>query len=283
MLELSHVSYTFKSKPSSLLSQPFFGIHDLSLCLHTGEIVALLGANASGKSTLAQLIALHLVPESGEILIDGVLVDHSAKASVLRSLRKQLGFLRQDPDTQILMSTVYEDIAFGPCNLGLSEIEVRRRVEELLELLDLKQLAHTSPAKLSGGQKQRVALAGILAMRPRYLILDEPCSMLDSAASSSFLALCKELVSQEEYPLGILLISHNLADLSICTRMYSLCDGALDFSGSCEAFLEDAAAVERLGCSYTPLQSMLKQLPYEDGLSEFHRLPVRSLVQRLLR
>lgn len=279
MLELSQISYSFRDQTSGV--DPFY-VRDISLELHPGEIIALVGASASGKSTLAQLMGVQLVPDSGAIRIDGEELSFPLKPAQLFELRKNVAILRQDPDAQILLSTVYEDIAFGPCNLGLSEVEIHKRVNMLLDRLDLRELMRMSPDQLSGGQKQRVALAGILAMQPRYLILDEPCSMLDARSSADFLTLCSELVRESDESLGILLITHNLADLRMCSRVYAMREGVLVFSGSCEDFLSDPQQVMKVGCELTPLQSMLHALELGRKPSSLFQASPRMLAKKLL-
>src|ERR687890_1986209 len=170
MIELDHVSFTYrKGEPDAVPA-----LSDLNLRVEPGQLVAIIGHNGSGKSTLVKLLTAVLYPTEGEIRIDGVPVDREHQWEV----RRKVSVVFQDPDDQLVMNRVEDDIAFGPENLGLPREEIADRVKSSLKALGLEEIAGRLIEDLSPGQKQRVAIAGALAMRPQFLVLDEPTSLL---------------------------------------------------------------------------------------------------------
>ncbi len=151
-------------------------LRDINFSIRKGEFVVLLGRNGSGKSTLAKHCNGLLIPKKGEVLVDGM---STKEEQWIWEIRRRVGLVLQNPDNQLIATTVEEDVAFGPENLGLPPGEIRQRVEEALALVDMSRYRKKEPHMLSGGQKQKVAVAGVLAMRPEYLVLDEATSMLD--------------------------------------------------------------------------------------------------------
>lgn len=168
MIEVKNVFFGYEAKKPVL--------DDISLTVGDGDWLTIMGKNGCGKTTLALMLNALLLPSRGQVLVDGLATDNE---EALREIRRTVGFVFQNPDNQIVGATVEEDIAFGPCNLGLPRKVINKRVEEALVLLGLEDYRQHSPHMLSGGQKQKVALAGVLAMEPKYIVLDEACSMLD--------------------------------------------------------------------------------------------------------
>lgn len=227
-----------------------------SLSVRPGERVALLGHNGSGKSTLLRVAAAGIAPTAGEVLRDG----HSLAwddASALMAHRREVGVVGQDPDDQMVATTVFEEVAFGPCNLGLPEAEVRRLVTEALERCRLAGLGARDVAMLSGGQRQRVALAGILAMCPRYLLLDEPCSMLDAAARCEVLAVVDEAARAG---CGVLHVTHELADVIDYDRALVMSGGRVVWEGAPRALLLDEDACALSCCLVSDWLAMAREL-----------------------
>jgi energy-coupling factor transport system ATP-binding protein len=171
VISFSNVDFSYRNGNAVLAA-----LRNISLDVHPGETVAVLGANGSGKSTLARLANGLLLPEAGTVTVDGCGTDDESRT---QEIRERIAIVLQHPDDQIVATTVEDDVAFGPENLGLSRDEIRRRVDEALLSVGLVGLERREPHLLSGGQKQRLAIAGALAMQPRYLVLDEPTSMLD--------------------------------------------------------------------------------------------------------
>jgi energy-coupling factor transport system ATP-binding protein len=190
LLEVKNVSYKY------LLGgeKKILALQNLSLRVNEGDYVALIGPNGSGKSTLARLLNALLLPTEGEVLVDG----YSTSLEEYRwEIRRRVGMVFQNPDNQIVATTVEEDVAFGLENLGLEPDLIRRRVAESLELVGLQPFARHAPHLLSGGQKQRVAIAGVIGMRPRCLVLDEPTAMLDPQGRREVLETIKRLNREE--------------------------------------------------------------------------------------
>ncbi len=171
MLELKDVWFSYRSED---VTTPV--LKGVDLTIQEGQWLSLLGANGSGKSTLAMMLNGLLTPDSGNVTVDGF---STANEGSLWEVRSRVAYVFQNPENQIIGATVEEDIAFGPENLGVPTAEIHRRVDEVLDITGMTQYRHQPPHRLSGGQLQKVALAGALAMKPKYLILDEACSMLD--------------------------------------------------------------------------------------------------------
>lgn len=206
-VELRNITYTYnKNEPSARVA-----LDNVSLTLRDGDFVGLIGHTGSGKSTLVQIIAGLLAPLSGEMLIDGVSFPDYKTAA--REIRRKTGLVFQYPEHQLFEETVYKDIAFGPSNLGLGSDEIDERVREAAELVRLEnRLLEKSPFELSGGQKRRAAIAGVLAMRPELLILDEPTAGLDPEGRDELLEMLKRL--HGNWCRTIVLVSHSMEDIA---------------------------------------------------------------------
>lgn len=215
---------------------------DISLALQPHEYVTVLGHNGSGKSTLARLLNGLLLPQSGRVLIDGLDTREAASdPALLRRVRQTVGLVFQNPDNQIVATIVEEDVAFGPENLGLPRDEIRRRVEESLTAVELSDLRARPPHQLSGGQRQRVAIAGILAMRPRVLVLDESTAMLDPEGRREVVEVARRL--NQEIGTTVLHITHFMAEAVLADRVLVMANGSVGLEGSpAEVFSQ----VERL-------------------------------------
>ena len=233
MIELRNASYTYPGahRPAAT---------GVSLTVAPGEYVVLIGANGSGKSTIARLAAGSLLPSSGRVVVDGH--NPAASASERIEVARLCGFLRQDPTDQLVSSSVRDEVAFGPCNLGLPCKEVERRVERVLELCKLDTLAARGVDELSGGEQQRLALAGVLAMDGAYLVLDEALSFLDSRARQDLRSIISSLVAAGH---GVLAVSHDLADILGATRICLVEGGQITWTGEPQALLADASLVKR--------------------------------------
>lgn len=199
-------------------------VSDVSFSVTDGEFVGLIGPTGSGKSTLIQHLNGLLKPTSGSVFVDGV--DISEKGANLRELRRKIGLVFQYPEQQVFEETVFDDIGFGPKNLGLSKEEIATRVEEAVNMVGLdRELLKRSPFELSGGQLRRVAIAGIVSMRPKVLVLDEPAAGLDPKGRDSIL---KNVVELHKSGITVILVSHNMEDISrLCQRLLVLHRGKL--------------------------------------------------------
>lgn len=202
MIRLDQVSFSYTFEQ---VSRP--AVHNLSFTLEAGQWVAIVGANGSGKSTLARLINGQLLPDKGSVIVDGL---HSSDKLQRSQVRSRVGLVGSIPDHQFVSNLVVDDVAFGPQNLGLEREEIHKRVDAALRMVSMEDYAQYPPYLLSGGQKQRVCLAGIMAMQPRYIILDEATSMLDPNGRRQIIEILKKL--RQESKLGIILITQNLEE-----------------------------------------------------------------------
>ena len=226
----------------------------VSLSLSPGEHLAVLGANGSGKSTLVRLANGILIPDSGSVTVDGI---DTRDAGRSRELRGRVGVVFQRPDDQIVATSVEDDVAFGPENLGLERHEIRSRVDEALAAVGLTGLERREPHLLSGGQKQRLAMAGALAMRPRYLVLDEPASMLDPVGRGEVLAIVERLRAGGT---GILHVTHDIADVLRADRAVVFERGRLVFEGSVAGLVGEKELLAHAGLETPPIVLLAEAL-----------------------
>ncbi len=225
-IELSRISYTYmKGTPYECLA-----LQNISLSIAKGEFIAVIGHTGSGKSTLIQQMNGLLQPESGQACVDGV--DLSRKGKEAKAARTAVGMVFQYPEQQLFAETVYEDIAFGPRNRGFSEQEVERQVREAMAFtgLDYAEFATRNPFRLSGGQMRRVAIAGVVAMAPDYLILDEPSAGLDPRSRD---AIFQEIVAlHASRGIAVVLVTHSMEEAArYADRLLVLAEGRLLFDG----------------------------------------------------
>ncbi len=195
-------------------------LDNLTLSVRPGEFVAVLGHNGSGKSTLAKHFNAILLPSGGKVYVDGL--DTCGEEHLL-DIRRRVGMVFQNPDNQIVASVVEEDVAFGPENLGVPSAEIRERVDAALETVGMADYARHAPHLLSGGQKQRVAIAGVLAMRPRCIVLDEPTAMLDPVGRREVLDTIRRL--NTEAGITVVLITHHMDEAAQADRLVVMHDG----------------------------------------------------------
>lgn len=200
-------------------------LDNVSLDINQGEFVGLVGANGSGKSTLAQLLNGLLVPDEGEVVIDGM---STRSRPHLDRIRETVGMVFQNPENQIVATSVEDDIAFGPENLGLPAEEIERRVDEACRRFGLEHLRRGEPHWLSGGQKQRTVLAGVMALRPRVLVLDEPTSMLDPRSQRRFLDFVLELWRGG---VTVVYITQLMEEVAAARRVVAIAAGGAVFDG----------------------------------------------------
>jgi len=249
MLAFDHVTYHYPERPLPALDSVSFSVA-------LGRRVVLLGANGSGKSTLARLANGLLLADKGEVLVDGLSTAHR---ETIRDLRTRVGVVVQDPDSQIVSTTVLDEVAFGPENLGLGRADIANRVEGALKLTGLEGFEQRDPNTLSGGEKQRLALAGVLAMNPHYLVLDEPTSMLDAAGRVEVLAVLRRLHSLGH---GILHITHDIEDAVEANEVLVLAEGRLEFAGTPEQLFNSEIMLRGLGLTPTPMLALATHLAH---------------------
>ncbi|MBI2914498.1 MAG: energy-coupling factor transporter ATPase [Firmicutes bacterium] len=241
-LSLVGVSYSYGAETGEVRA-----LSGLNLEVVRGEFVAVIGATGSGKSTFAKLLNGLLVPCEGDVWVFGM---NTRDDDCIQEIRALVGMVFQNPDNQIVAGTVEEDVAFGPENLGLPSGEIRRRVEEALVAVGMDAHRNRAPHLLSGGQKQLVAVAGVLAMKPRCLVLDEPTAMLDPKATKEVLSTVFGLCRQEG--ISVLHITHSMREASEADRILVMDSGRLAMAGSPRDIFARSGELRRLGLDVPP-------------------------------
>ncbi|HHV94113.1 MAG TPA: energy-coupling factor transporter ATPase [Firmicutes bacterium] len=233
-------------------------IRNINLTIEDGEIVAIIGHTGSGKSTLVQHLNGLLKPTSGTVKVDGV--DINQKGVDLRTIRWKVGLVFQYPEHQLFEETVWDDVAFGPRNMRLSDEEVRARVERALAAVDIDPaLANRSPFELSGGEKRRVAIAGVLAMEPSVLVLDEPTAGLDPRGRQDMLRQIQRL--QEERHLTVVFVSHNMAEVgALADRLVVMERGEIVMEGPPKAVFAERDRLEAIGLGVPEMTALMAKL-----------------------
>lgn len=226
-IKVENVSFQYVSDAEDEPATAVSVLKNISINIKKGEFVALLGHNGCGKSTMAKLLNAMLLPQQGRVLVDGL---DTADEDKRFDIRKTVGLVLQNPDNQLVASIVEEDVAFGPENLGVDPKEIRIRVDEALKAVDMYEYRTHAPFKLSGGQKQRVAIAGIIAMQPQCLVLDEPTAMLDPKGRDEVMATIKKL--NKEKGITIVLITHYMDEAVQADRVIVMDDGAVLVEGT---------------------------------------------------
>ncbi len=229
-------------------------LHDVNIRIAEGETVAIIGQNGSGKSTLAKLLAAILKPTDGFIEVDGLRTDASGEA--IWSIRQRVGIVFQNPDDQLVANTVIDDIAFGPENLGLPRFEIEERVQEAISLLGLEEYAQMAISELSVGQKQRVAIAGVLAMRPRYLLLDEPTTMISGHTARQFLGTVQRLAREQN--IAVMHITHFMHEVTTFDRILVMHEGQVLMDGTPERIFARTDELQAVGLD-VPMVTRLSQ------------------------
>lgn len=279
-LELKHVSHIYQEGSA----KESYALRDICLNVNEGEFLGIAGHTGSGKSTLIQHFNGLLKPTSGEVIVDGVNINGKEAKKELKALRMQVGIVFQYPEYQLFEETVERDIAFGPRNLGLSDVEVQHRVEEAMDLLKLsKKLRKKSPFDLSGGQKRKIAIAGVLAMKPKYLILDEPTAGLDPKGREEFLELTAELHRCGQ---TIVMVSHSMDDIArYAQRMIVLEHGTICLEGSPQKVFSNSEILEQIGLGVPTLTRLLLELKakgWDVRTDLFHPQDVSQEIMRVL-
>lgn len=220
LIEIQNVSYAYEDAAAKALN-------NVSLTINDGEFVAVVGHNGSGKSTLAKHLNALLLPTEGKVLVDGM--DTADEADTL-SIRQRVGMVFQNPDNQLVTTIVEEDVAFGPENIGVPGNEIRTRVDRALAAVGMEKYAHSAPNMLSGGQKQRIAIAGMLAMQPKVLVLDEATAMLDPKGRRDIIDLVTKL--HKENGITVVMITQYMEEAIGADRVAVMSGGELILEGT---------------------------------------------------
>ncbi len=225
ILEFRDVYFTYDEETQG--GEPHWAVNGVSLEIKKGDFVAVLGHNGSGKSTLAKLSNAILIPDKGQVIVEGI--DTSDEERTM-DVRSHVGMVFQNPDNQIVATIVEEDVAFGPENLGIDPAEIRRRVDDALNAVDMYDYRDKEPHKLSGGQKQRVAIAGIIAMQPDCIVLDESTAMLDPKGRREVMDTIRRL--HDDLGMAVVFITHYMDEAALADRVIVMEKGDILFDGT---------------------------------------------------
>ena len=259
MLEVNNVTFNYSTQEEQDVPP---ALQDINLRIEAGETIAVIGHNGSGKSTLAKMLAAILRPNSGTVLVDGL--STRARGEDIWTIRQRVGMVFQNPDDQLVANTVIDDIAFGPENLGLPRFEIEERIREAIQLMNLEGYAHMAISELSVGQKQRVALAGILAMRPAYLLLDEPTTMISGHTARQLMQTLDRLASEQGTT--IIHITHFMHEISTFKRVIVMHEGRILMEGTPAEIFARAEELQAIGLD-VPMVTHLGKNLYARGWS----------------
>ena len=268
LIKLRDVSFQYEKSGEKALQE-------INLSLERGEYVAIIGANGSGKSTLARLLNVLLQPTAGKVMVDGL---DTQKSENIRQIRRQVGMVFQNPDNQLVATMVEDDVAFGLENLGVPSRRIKKRVDQALNMVDMEDYRRHPPHKLSGGQKQRVAIAGIIAMEPSCIVLDEPTAMLDPRGRKEVLTIVDYL--NREKNITIVYITHFMRQAVRADKIFVMSEGKIVHRGSPEKIFADPKILQDIGLKVPPVTELALELK-QRGLSLPPVMTVKELVKEL--
>lgn len=276
IIKLQNVSYSYLDSIKEVL-------RDISLEIYEGQFITILGPNGSGKSTLARMLNGLLVPTHGEVIINNGVenIDTKDAKKKIWAVRRNIGVVFQNPDNQIVGNTVEEDIAFSLENYGIEPTEIRERIDEVLETLDMGELKTHDPNYLSGGQKQKVAIAGVVALKPKVIIFDEATSMLDPEGKKELLSVMQKLNKEEK--ITIIQITHSIEEALLSDRIIIISNGEIVTDDTAEAVLNNRELLQTNGLEVPlPVEisyrlsskgyKIKSQLRYEELIEELWKL-----------
>jgi energy-coupling factor transport system ATP-binding protein len=273
MINVNNVTYEYRSLVDGDTQK---AVKELSLEVKTGEFLVILGHNGSGKSTLAKLMNGLLMPTDGEVFVMGMNTQDEDK---IWNIREKAGMVFQNPDNQIVATIVEEDVAFGPENLGIEPSEIRKRVDNVLEVVEMTEYKKHAPHLLSGGQKQRVAIAGILAMNPDCIIFDEPTAMLDPTGRIEVINTIKKLNKVENKT--IILITHYMDEAVEADRILVMEKGEIVMEGTPKDIFKQVNKIKELGLDVPQVTELVYELRKEGFDLKDDILSIEELVEIL--
>lgn len=256
--------------------KPMKAVDGISMVVEDGEFIAVLGRNGSGKSTLARMMNALILPDSGNIVVLGM--DSSIEDNIW-DIRKNVGMIFQNPDNQIVGTTVIEDVAFGPENLGVEPLEIRKRAVKALNDIGILNLQDRAPHMLSGGQKQKVAIAGVLAMKPRCIILDESTSMLDPVGRREVLSTIQKLNREEK--ISIVHITHHMNEACLADRVIIVDEGKIVANGTPADVFSDVDGVKSLGLDVPQVTQLMFELKKLGIVKDYRIISIKEAAERL--
>ena len=273
IISVRNVTYEYKEEETV-----YAAVKDLSLEIERGSFTVILGHNGSGKSTLAKMLNGLNRPTSGDVLVDGINTKDEATEI---EVKRKVGMVFQNPDNQIIASIVEEDVAFGPENLGLEPSEIRRRVDNALKAVDMYDFRESTPHRLSGGQKQRIAIAGIMAMEPECLVLDEPTAMLDPKGRAEIISTLHRLNSEKG--ITIVLITHYMEEAENADREIVMNDGKIIADNVPKVIFSDVKTLKSVGLDVPQTAELLYSLKENGFPVDTHALSVKEAAAEIIK
>lgn len=262
MIKLVDVVFSYEHGQTTLSpGKPV--LNKLNLNVPENQFIALLGHNGCGKTTLAKLMNGLLLPSAGTVTVDGM---STLDPTTILKIRSLVGMVFQDPSRQMVASTIEDELAFGPENLGVAPEEILRRIDWALEILNIQHLRYSEPHYLSGGQTQRTAIAGVLVMQPKYIVMDEPTAMLDPQGRRSVLEAIAYL--RQHLKISIIYVTHHMEEVLHADRVVVLNDGEIAADTDPFRLFSDSDLLTELGLEVPPLQLLFRLLKKETHLSE---------------
>ena len=273
IIKVDHLAYTYPGVDDTP-GVAVFG--DLSLTIEQGSFVAVLGGNGCGKSTLAKHFNSILLPCGGKVWVSGM---DTADENKLIAIRRTVGMVFQNPDNQIVANVVEEDVAFGPENLGISSAEIRRRVDNALKQVGMSKYANHAPHLLSGGQKQRIAIAGVIAMEPKCIVLDEPTAMLDPRGRREVMETVTKL--NREKGITVVLITHHMEEAAQAQRVIVMHEGSIAADGTPKEVFARVELLHELGLAAPETVELCYELNREGFELPLDKLSEKECAQAL--
>ena len=278
ILNIKNLIHKYMTYDDSEKNQEIRAIDDVSFSVEKGEFIAILGRNGSGKSSLAKHINGLLLPTEGAVYVKGM--DTRNQEEILQ-IRQSAGIVFQNPDNQIVGAVVDEDVAFGPENMGRPTEDIWRRETKALEDVGMTAYKEASPNRLSGGQKQRIAIAGIMAMEPECIILDEPTAMLDPQGRQHVLSLVKEL--NQEKNITILMVTHHMEEVLLADRVIVMQEGKIAADGTPKEIFSQVEKLKKIGLEVPPAAELAYELRKEGIPLKDQIITKEELVEELCR
>ncbi|QQK07184.1 energy-coupling factor transporter ATPase [Miniphocaeibacter halophilus] len=272
IIEIKDVKFNYDAEDEKDI---VYALKGINMDIKRGEFIAILGHNGCGKSTLAKLINAQMIPNEGDITVNGL---NTREEKNIWDIRKTCGMVFQNPDNQIVATIVEEDVAFGPENLGVPMPQLRERVDNALKTVDMLEYKMHSPALLSGGQKQRIAIAGILAMNPDCILLDEPTAMLDPNGRKEIVNTITRLNDSGK---TIILITHFMEEAILADRIFVMNDGLVELEGEPKAVFSNVQKMKQLGLDVPQVTELAYELKTNGFNIESGVLNIDDLVNEI--
>ncbi len=272
IIEVKNVTYEYTDEEKT-----FAAVKNLSLNIERGSFTVILGHNGSGKSTLAKMLNGLNKPTSGDVFADGI---NTKDEKTEIEVKRKVGMVFQNPDNQIIASIVEEDVAFGPENLGIPPKEIEKREEDALKAVDMWEFRKSTPHHLSGGQKQRIAIAGIIAMQPECLVLDEPTAMLDPKGRAEIISTLHRL--NQDKGITVVLITHYMEEAENADRVIVMNDGEIIADDKPKVIFSDVERLKKVGLDVPQTAELLYNLKKNGFAVDTHALSIKEAAEQII-